>query len=215
MERRTANISRKSANGKKLRRILRVVTALCCVGVLGYAGLVGFVYYRETHVPESLDYDSIIVLGAQVLPTGEPSVQLRFRLDKAIEMYKRKPCLIVTCGARGGDEPEPEGKVMRELLIADGLPGDRVIAETSSQDTKENIRHAWEILRDRGCETPLIVTSDYHLPRALSIAEDIGLVPRGAGGRCQPWAGTWLKNHMREALSWVKYWGVKHLGLPL
>ncbi|MCL1856007.1 MAG: YdcF family protein [Clostridia bacterium] len=192
-----------------------MILIICCICFLCYAGLVGLVYFKEIHVPEPSDYDSIIVLGAQVLPTGEPSVQLRWRLDKAIEMYERRPSLVVTCGARGDDEPVEEGKIMRELLIADGLPEDRVIAEISSQDTKENIMHAWEILLSRGCERPLIVTSDYHLPRALAIATDAGLTPQGAGGRCQPWAGTWLKNHMREALSWVKYWGIKHLGLPL
>lgn len=215
MKRKATKKSGIFAKRQMWRRVLRVMMAVCCIGILCYAGLVGFVYYQETHVPEPSDYDSIIVLGAQVLPTGEPSVQLRWRLDKAVEMYERQPCLIVTCGAQGSDEPEAEGKVMRALLIADGLPGDKIIAETSSQDTKENIWHAWEILRDRGCERPLIVTSDYHLPRALAIAEDIGLAAQGAGSRCLPWIGNWLKNHMREALSWVKYWGIKHMGLPL
>ena len=61
----------------------------------------------------------------------------------------------------------------------------------------------------------MIVTSDYHLPRALQIAGDAGIAAQGAGSLCRPEWNFWLQNHMREALSWVKYWGIKYLGLPL
>ena len=204
--------AKKRLSGKWVWRMLLILMG---VGILCYAGLVGFVYYAETHVPPPSDYDSIIVLGAQVLPTGEPSVQLRWRLDKAIEMYQNRPCPIVVCGAQGGDEPAPEGQIMREVLIADGLPAADVYAEIASGDTKENIRNATHILSGLGCEKPLLVTSDYHLPRALSIASDNGLFPQGAGSPARNEINFWLKNHMREALAWGKYWGIKYLGLPL
>jgi len=44
---------------------------------------------------------------------------------------------------------------------------------------------------------------------------DMGLEPQGAGSLCKPGINFWLKNHLREALAWVKYWIVKYLGLPL
>lgn len=200
---------------KILGRLVRLAIFLLCLGLVSFAGLVGFVCYQEVHVPPPSDYDSMIVLGAQVLPSGEPSVQLRWRLDKAIEMYRLAPCPIVTCGARGGNEPEAEGKIMRELLIADGLPAEQIIAETGSEDTRDNIRNAWTILSNLGSERPLIVTSDYHLPRALAIAADLDVPSQGIGSLCKNGLGFWAKNHFREALAWVKYWGVKYLGLPL
>lgn len=196
-------------------RVLRVAGCLLIAGVLAYAALIGLVCYWEANVPAPSGYDGIIVLGAQVLPSGEPSVQLRWRLDKAKEMYELNPCYIVACGGQGGKEPAPEGDVMRDLLIAEGIPREHVVSDPHSMDTKENIRNAWDILKGLGCEKPLIVTSDYHLPRALQIARDVGLEPQGAGSLCRPELSYWLKNHMREALAWVKYWGVKYLGLPL
>lgn len=196
-------------------RVLRVALILALAGLLCYGGLIGMVYYKETHVPAPSDYDSIVVLGAQVLPTGEPSVQLRWRLDKAIEMYHASPSPIVVCGAQGRNEPAPEGQIMRELLIADGLPPEQIHADTVSDDTQANIQNAVEILKGLGCSKPLIVTSDYHLPRALALAEDEGLHPQGVGSPCKPDVSFWLKNHMREALAWVKYWGEKYLGLSL
>ena len=98
---------------------------------------------------------------------------------------------------------------------AEGLSEEHVISDPHSADTKENIRNAWVILQEKGCQKPLIVTSDYHLPRALAIAADAGVEAQGAGSLCRDGFGFWFKNHSREALAWVKYWLIKYLGLPL
>ena len=206
---------RKKTGGWLVRRLLWALAWLMVAGVVCCAALIGLVCYWEVNVPQAEAYDGIIVLGAQVLPSGEPSVQLRWRLDKAKECYEKSPCYMVVCGGQGGREPAPEGDVMRAVLIAEGLPEAHVISEPVSADTKENIRNAWRILQEKGCERPLIVTSDYHLPRALAIARDAGLTPQGAGSKCRPEFSFWFKNHLREALAWVKYWGVKYLGLKL
>lgn len=198
--------------GKKLIRAFGLLVAL---GILCYAGLIALVYYWEVNVPETVEYDGIIVLGAQVLPTGEPSVQLQWRLDKAAECYWKNPCYVVVSGGQGGKEPEPEGDVMKRVLEEMGLPPHHVISDPKAMDTKQNIRNGWAILEEKGCTKPLIVTSDYHVPRAMAIARDNGLDPLGAGSPCKPGLKFWLKNHMREALSWVKYWGIKYLHLPL
>lgn len=197
------------------KRALCILAVLALLGAICIGALMGLIYHWEVNVPQSSDYDSIIVLGAQVLPTGEPSVQLQWRLDKAVECYWRNPCYIVVCGAQGGNEPEPEAHVMRRVLLAAGVPEEHVISDPDSRDTKQNIRNAWQILQEKGCKTPLIVTSDYHLPRAMAIARDNGIDPRGAGSLCKPGLNFWLKNHLREALAWVKYWGIKYLKLPL
>ena len=191
------------------------VMVLAALGTAVYAGLVALVYHWEVSVPQARNYDGIIVLGAQVLPTGEPSVQLRWRLDKAKEVYENNPCYIVVTGAQGSNEPAPEGDVMRRVLVSEGLAEHHVISDPLSVNTKENIRNGWQILKDLGCKNPVIVTSDYHLPRALAIARDNGLEAQGVGSLCKPGLRFWLKNHMREALAWVKYWGIKYLKLPL
>ena len=197
------------------RRGLRVIGVLALVAVLGYASLIGYVYYRETHVPAPTQYDSIIVLGAQVKEDGTASVQLRWRLDKALEMYRAAPCVVVVCGAQGVNEPRPEGDVMRDLLAADGEPADAVDGDATSMDTRQNMQNAKEILDRLGLTSPLVVTSDYHLPRAMAIAQDAGLTPQGAGSLCRPEFQFWMQNHGREALAWVKYWLVKYVGLKL
>jgi len=57
------------------------------------------------------------------------------------------------------------------------------------------------------------VTSDYHVPRSLALARDLGFQATGLGSPCKQ--EYWLKNHARELLAWVKYLGMKYLHLPL
>lgn len=198
-----------------LRRILRMIGVLALAGALIYGALIGYVCYREANVPAPSDYDAIIVLGAQVKADGEPSLQLRWRLDKALEMYRARPSAMVVCGARGGNEPRPEADVMRDLLIADGVPEAMVYTDPVSMDTRENMENAKAILDGLGLSRPLVVTSDYHLPRAMEIAADVGFRPQGAGSLCRPELEYWAQNHGREALAWVKYWLMKYAGLKL
>lgn len=200
---------------RPLKRAMILIGCLAAAALIGYAGLIALVYHWEVSVPQPSGYDGIIVLGAQVLPTGEPSVQLQWRLDQAIACYRAAPCYIVACGAKGPNEPEPEGDVMRRVLLQAGLAQEHVISDPRSANTRENIANAWDILQRLGCEKPLIVTSDYHLPRALALARDAGLEAQGVGSPCRPGVRFFLKNHMREALAWVKYWGIKYLHLPL
>lgn len=199
----------------RARRALLIAALLLALGVVGYAALVGHVVYMETHVQEPSDYDSLIVLGAQVLPDATPSVQLAWRLDTALAMYRQQPCPVVVCGAMAGLEPIPEAYAMRDYLLANGVEERQILTDAESRNTRENMENAKELLLAVGCEKPLIVTSDYHLPRALAIARDAGLTPQGKGSPCRPEVQFWLKNHMREALAWGKYWLNKYLGLNL
>ena len=155
----------------------------------------------ERNVPQKNDQsDAIVVLGAQVLPDGTPNVLLAWRLEKALEQYKLSPRLIIACGAQGDNEPVPEGEAMRDWLIARGVPERDVVAETRSYNTRENIQNALALLPE-GADSILIVTSDYHLPRALAIARDLGVDATGVGSPTK----YWLKNRAREVLAWGKY----------
>lgn len=192
-----------------------MLAALLTVGIVCYGALVGYVVYREKHIPEPSAYDVIIVLGAQVQATGEPSVQLRWRLDKAVEMYFASPCPVIVCGAQGKDEPRPEAEVMRDLLIADGIPAERIYSDPLSRDTYQNIRNAKAIMETLGLATPLIITSDYHLSRSMDIARAEGLNAQGAASPTKQELNFWLKNHCREALSFVKFWLIYYVGIRL
>ena len=180
-----------------------------------YAGVVAMVCWKEKHLPPVEDYDAIIVLGAQVKADGELSQQLQWRLDAAVEAWKESPCWVVTCGARGDNEPVEEAYAMRDYLIHQGVQAEMILTDAASFNTRQNIGNAAALLEGRDVDKVVVVTSDYHVPRAMALAEDAGLDATGIGAPTKRGLRFWLKNHGREGLAWIKYWGQKYLRLPV
>ena len=187
-----------------IRRLLVGLVLLALLGLFCAAGLMGFVWYKETHLPPMEDSDVIIVLGAQVKEDGTPSVALERRLTAALESYQADPQLIIVCGAQGANEPRPEGDVMRDWLIGRGVQPEDVVAETASFNTRENLIYARAIMEHRGLSQALVVTSDYHVARALELCRQTGISATGKGSPSKP--EYFIKNHIREGLSWIKLW---------
>ncbi|MGN0773277.1 MAG: YdcF family protein [Candidatus Ventricola sp.] len=187
-----------------VRRLLvgLLLVALVCLACV--VGLMGFVWYKETHLPPIGDSDVIIVLGAQVKEDGTPSVALMRRLTAALESYLEKPQLIIACGAQGANEPRAEGDVMRDWLIDRGVRSEDVVAETASFNTRENLIYARAIMEHRGLAQALVVSSDYHVARALELCRQVGIQATGKGSPSKP--EYFIKNHFREGLSWIKLW---------
>ena len=196
----------------------RMIFRIAFILAAAYCCIIGYLCIQEGSVqktvPSPEQYDAIIVLGAQVLPDGSPSVQLGWRLDAAYEAYQQKPVPVVVCGARGKDEPMTEADAMKQYLTDKGVPDETILKDPDSFNTRQNLKNASDLLKKKtGIKKVLIVTSDYHVPRSMAIARDMGFDACGLGSPCKP--EYWIKNHAREALAWCKYWGVKYLHLPL
>ena len=198
-----------------IRKLVKAALILVLLGILFYLGVVGMVIYRQNNLPPVGAYDAIIVLGAQVKPSGEPSLQLQWRIDAAAKAWKERESLIVVCGARGANEPATEASVMRDELIKQGVREDMILMDEKSFNTRQNIANAAKLLGGREVNHVLVVTSDYHLARAMAIAEDAGLSASGVGAPTLQGLRPWVKNQGREGLAWIKYWMQKYLHLPL
>ena len=194
----------------RIRRFLTILLILILAGLIVYLGVIGMLVWKVNHVPSTDSYDAIVVLGAQVKADGTPSVALERRLTAALESYREKPQVIIVCGGQGGNEPRAEGDVMREWLLAQGVPEADVVAETDSVNTRENLRYARAIMEERGLTQALVVTSDYHVARALALCRQEGISATGKGSPSKP--EYFIKNHLREGLSWVKLWTQMLLG---
>ncbi len=178
------------------------------VALAGFVVAVLFtcVVMNASRMDDPIPSDVIIVLGASIDANGTPMPMLERRLNRALDLYNEgyAPVIIVT-GAQGDDEPTTEASAMRAYLIERGVPEDAVLEEDASYNTRENLSNAKMIMEERGLVTALVVTSDYHLWRALSLCADMDIPASGAGAQN---ALTFLKamtNCARESLSWVKY----------
>ena len=123
---------------------------------------------------------AILVLGGRVLPAGRAAAPLARRIAKGAEAARRWPdARVIACGGRAW-HGVVEADVIARGLLAEGIDAARVERERLSFTTRENLVEARRRLQARGCVGPVaIVTCDWHLPRALSIAARLELVALG------------------------------------
>lgn len=116
--------------------------------------------------------DAGIVLGA-ALRDGKPSPALKERLDRALEAYEQGAFehIIVSGGFDYPGAPKTEAQGMREYLVEQGVPEQRIIEEHYATSTYENLLYSQAIMKAHGWRTATIVTHTYHGARALDIAE--------------------------------------------
>ena len=194
---------------KTKKTFLRKALAALAVLVFLWAGAFAALWIAGLAMSTDGAADAIIVLGSQVLPSGEPNWVLERRLEAALARYERTPLPIICCGAKGPDEPVPEAESMKKWLVRHGVPEAMIRAEAASFNTYENLDNAKALL-PAGTVRVLVVTSDYHLPRALAIARAKGLDASGLGSPV--YLSGRLRNHTREMLSWLKFFWMKWTG---
>ena len=86
-----------------------------------------------------------------------------------------------------------------------GVPRERIQLEDKSVNTVENLRNARRIMAEAGWRSAILVTSDYHLQRALWLARDLGMEVCGAAAKSNPNPLKRIKARLRESASWILY----------
>ena len=60
-------------------------------------------------------------------------------------------------------------ELMRDRMVAHGVPADVVKVEVNAKNTLENARFTAPILREYGIDHAILVTDDFHMARALAL----------------------------------------------
>jgi len=149
--------------------------------------------------------DVIILLGGGVDDqltdlSGAPGVLSDAMLARTVDaarLYARLKIPVIVSGGKPLDRKVAESAVARRYLQEMGIPGGAIIEENTSRDTFENARGVLKICKRRGFRAPILVTSDYHLKRALWAFRKVGL-------HCEPFANGMTQVPTRR-YSWDHY----------
>ena len=179
---------------------LWLVTALHTTAFAGLAVMIaaGILVATGMVREEVRNPEFCIVLGASVKEDGSLSPSLKRRLDETIRFSDRNPATrFVLSGGRGPREPVTEAEAMGSYLVYNGVPEDRLLLEIQSKNTYENILYSDALIsrilaeEKRGHSRAAkkapegssfiqaeglpvrvaILSADYHLFRALHLAE--------------------------------------------
>ena len=142
------------------------------VGILVFALVEGMILSRFSSDGQN-GADYLIVLGAQWREDG-PSYLLKKRLDQALEYLEENPqTRVIVSGGQGSNEPVSEAEGMYGYLVEAGIRPERILLETESKSTRENLAFSGELL-DKAGDRVVIVTNNFHVFRAVKIAEKLG-----------------------------------------
>lgn len=133
------------------------------------------------------DPAAIIVLGCRV--HGEnPSPMLMQRISAACRYLEEYPeAVVIASGGEGADELISEAECIRRQLEKRGISPERIILEENSTNTRENMVFSKKILEEKGITGEIaIVSNEYHLRRAKTIAKKQGLDVKCCAARTVP-----------------------------
>jgi SanA protein len=167
------------------RRFLLLIVAFAAIGFI-------FVHYA-THSYDDriitninqLDTHSwprprvAIVFGASVYGNRELSPVLEDRVDTAIELYRARKVDRILVSGDGRHPSYNEPKAMQEYLISHAVAPRDVIVDGWGRSTYETCLRAKEVF---GLKKAVLVSQGFHLPRALYIANELGLDAMGMAG---------------------------------
>ena len=155
-----------------------------------------------------LNKDYIIIHGSQIRKDGSLTKLLQMRADRAIEfagMQKTandKDIIFVPSGGKGSDEVISEGEAIRNYLVSQDIPEDRILVEDQSVNTEENILNAVQLIRERDPEAKIAFsTTNYHVFRTGMIATSNGVEVEGIGSRTKRYF--WINAFVREFIATI------------
>lgn len=124
--------------------------------------------------------DAILLLGYELDGQDRAAQELCLRVQAAAAAYAQgQSRVIVACGGAAPGHDITEAAVMARLLREAGVPESAVVLEDQSQNTMENMRFAAQKLGGEKDRRVLVVTSDYHLRRAVMTARRVGFRAKG------------------------------------
>ena len=89
---------------------------------------------------------------------------------------------MIPSGGKGADDAISEAEAMEKYLLEKGIPAEMIIKEDQSTTTYENLQNSKTIIDSRpGSKYTVLVTSNYHVYRALRYCRKIGLECTGVG----------------------------------
>lgn len=133
---------------------------------------------RRTTVDQAKARPVALVLGAGLRRDGHPSLLLARRLDIAADLYHRGTVDAVLVS---GADQEPIA--MRRYLLSAGVPDSKIVGDAAGFRTWDSCVRAREVY---GVRSAIVVTQEFHLPRAIVLCGAAGIDATGVGDASLP-----------------------------
>jgi len=128
--------------------------------------------------------DCIVVFAGGVGESGQAGGGYQERVKQAVELYRAGYAAHLVFSS-GFVFAFPEAQIMRGLAVDNGVPADAIELETRAANTRDNVVFSRQILESHGWRRALLVSSPYHMRRAIltwrRLAPDIDVAATPVG----------------------------------
>lgn len=169
----------------------KAIICCCAAAVVGTSSVFGVNAYVKASSDEKIitpeqaaeleDVDCIIVLGCRV-NGSEPSPMLKDRLTVGVELYKAGAAPKLLMSGDHGREEYDEVNAMKQFAIDNDIPSEDIFMDHAGFSTYESMYRAAEIFE---ADKIIVVSQEYHLYRAIYIAEQLGIEAYGVSSDLQ------------------------------
>jgi len=118
--------------------------------------------------------DAIVILGGGAYSTGILKEDSTKRLLTGFILHKQTGLLLILSGG-ASMSALPEAEIMKSMLESLGVEKGSLYAGVKSRDTEENAKEVKSICQKLKCKRVILVTSAYHMKRAVMSFEKVGL----------------------------------------
>ncbi len=135
----------------------------------------------RTTMKEGAPYDGVVLLGGmvQVLvsqPEGPRSYNDNSdRLIAAFDVLRKGQAKEALLSGGGDGVFVLEARVLKAQLVDWGIAPERLIVDDQSRNTRDNAVASARVAKERGWKSVLIITSAFHMDRALGCYRAVGL----------------------------------------
>lgn len=143
-----------------------------------------------------------LVLGAKVWNDGNMSDIFKDRVKTAIELYNNGKVEKILISGDHGQEDYDEVNAAKEYLLENNIKSEDIFLDHAGFDTYDSLYRAKQVFK---AESLVVVTQNFHLPRAMYIADKIGLDSCSVNADLQKYYGEDARNR-REVLAKIKAW---------
>lgn len=161
---------------KKLKRPL--IFSLLCLSLLVVAvwGLHIYIFHStNSRIYEKIEdipsFQTVIILGASVYADGKLSPILQDRVDTGLWLYRsgKAQRFLLSGDNRSSDYDEVNS--MRNYLLERGVPEQHIFIDPAGIDTYDSMYRSRAVFK---IYDAIVVTQNFHLPRTLFIAKNLG-----------------------------------------
>jgi vancomycin permeability regulator SanA len=190
--------------------ILKVIILMVCLDLFVFLAVIGAVLLSpigsEIIDRPRQEYDAAVILGAAVWSRDRPSPVLRERIKTGYDLIENGMVRFIVL--TGGNAPNelPEAEVGRRELLKLGVDPTRIVIETHTGSTLQQILFIRDDLLKQGWSSFIIVSDQFHLKRALEIAAFNDLNTRGVSSESPLGPQNLVLYHVRESVALILYW---------